>query len=333
MRKKLEDMNLLDNFLFGSVVTYPGIGEEFTRKLLKIIFGREFKRLSVYPQKVFYGNNSNLHGTRLDVYLEEAENEALGEQATVYDIEPDKNDGESEVKALPRRIRFYHAKIDAQNLKSGVDYEKLKNVVIIMIMPYDPFGLKRMVYTIKNGCVEVPDMEYEDGASTLFLYTGGTEGNPEEALKQLLYYMEDTTRENAVNEDLQDIHGMIETVKQDAEVTVRYMRLMEDERILIHRERRFGMEEGEKIGLEKGERIGLEKGERIGLTKGEIYKLISMVCKKMQKNKSPEEIAWELEEDIAVIEPIYKAVKESGGHYDCGQIYEKLTEVLGNEEK
>ncbi len=310
MRKKLEDMNLLDNFLFGSVVTYPGIGEAFTRKLLKIIFGREFKRLSVYPQRVFYGNDSNLHGTRLDVYLEEkAEDEALGEQAAVYDIEPDQNDSEGEVKALPRRLRFYHAKIDTQNLKAGDDYEKLKNVIIIMIMPYDPFGLKRMAYTIKNSCMEVPEMEYDDGASTLFLYTGGTEGNPGEALKQLMRYMENTTKENVVNKDLQDIHGMIETVKQDAEVTIKYMRLMEDERILLRRGRIAGREEG--------------------LKEGKACTLISQIYKKIQKNKTLIEIVEDLEEEIAVIEPLYKAIQENGGDYDCGQIYEKI--MGGNE--
>ena len=42
-RKRLEEMNLLEDFLFGAMVTYPGIGEQFVRMLLKIIFGREFK--------------------------------------------------------------------------------------------------------------------------------------------------------------------------------------------------------------------------------------------------------------------------------------------------
>lgn len=37
-RKKIAEMNLLDDFLFGSVVTYPEIGERFVRILLKTIF-------------------------------------------------------------------------------------------------------------------------------------------------------------------------------------------------------------------------------------------------------------------------------------------------------
>lgn len=217
-RKSLEEMNLLDDFLFGSVVAYPEIGERFVRSLLKTIFGREFKHLSVTAQKVLYGANTNLHGARLDVYMEPEVEDSSEEWAAVYDIEPDLKDSSADKKALPRRIRFYHGKIAARSLNSGADYNTLKNVVVIMIMPYDPFGLNRMAYTIKNKCVEVPEMEYEDGASTLFFYTKGTAGIPSEAVKQLLHYMEDTTYENAVNEELREIHRMVENVKKDSEV-------------------------------------------------------------------------------------------------------------------
>ena len=240
-RKALSELNLMDNFLFGSVVTYPGIGEEFSRKLLKIIFGRDFGKLRITPQKVYYGSDTGLHGARLDVYIEEDE-EALvaGDAATVYDVEPEKNETDAAVKSLPKRVRFYHAKIDTRSLRAGETYKNLKNVIIIMIVPFDPFGLDRMVYTIKSGCMEEPDMPYEDGARTLFLYTKGTKGNPSKELQELLKYMENSGPENVTNHDLQEIHRMIETVKYDAGVTGDYMRLMEDEEYL----RECAMQEG-----------------------------------------------------------------------------------------
>ena len=70
-KRTLKELNLLDDFLFGSMVTYPGIGEEFSRELLRIIFQKEFGKLIVVPQKVYYGSDTDKHGTRLDVYLEE----------------------------------------------------------------------------------------------------------------------------------------------------------------------------------------------------------------------------------------------------------------------
>ena len=83
-KKPLNEMKLMDNFLFGSVVTYPGIGEEFSRKLLKIIFGRDFGKLRITPQKVYYGSDTGLHGARLDIYIEEDE-EALVAGDSPYD--------------------------------------------------------------------------------------------------------------------------------------------------------------------------------------------------------------------------------------------------------
>lgn len=245
MKRKLEELNLLDDFLFGSMVSYPGIGERFVRSLLQIIFRRKFGRLIVRPQKVYYGSDTDKHGTRLDVYLEEeAENEVLEESeevqvgATIYDVEPDQNSDEAARTALPKRIRFYHAKIDARSLKTGETYHALKNVVIIMITPYDPFGQDHMVYTIQNGCREVPDMPYDDGAMTVYLYTKGHKGNPPMELCQLLRYMENTTEENATTKELQDIQRMVEEVKHDEEVSIEYMKAYEREEMLLNQGRR-----------------------------------------------------------------------------------------------
>ena len=262
-RRKLEELNLLDDFLFGSVVSYPGIGEQFARILLRIIFHREFGKLTVISQKNYYGIDTDKHGARLDVYLEEQElPQGAQENATVYDVEPEQKNSEKVVTALPRRVRFYHARIDAGSLESGTDYHTLKNVIIIMITPYDPFGLNRMVYTIQNGCVEEPQMPYDDGAKTLFLYTRGTAGNPPEELRQLLLYFEDTREANASNEDLREIQSMVETVKRDKEVSVGYMKIFEMERLLLDQGREEGLAEGRKQGLAEGRKQGLEEGRQ-----------------------------------------------------------------------
>ena len=240
-KRSLKELNLLDDFLFGSMVNYPGIGEAFSRELLKIIFQREFGKLTVIPQKVYFGADTNKHGARLDVYLEEdlSAEDALA-TATIYDIEPDTKDAEKYISALPKRVRFYHAKIDGNSLESGEDYRALKNVIIIMITPYDPFDLDRMIYTIQNVCVEEPDMPYEDGAKTLFLYTKGTKGNPTEELKQLLQYMEHTEETYATNDELQKIQDMVDIVKQDKEVSLAYMKIFEREAMLIDQGKELG---------------------------------------------------------------------------------------------
>lgn len=330
VKKKLAEMNLLDDFLFGSVVAYPEIGESFVRILLRIVFGREFGRLSVTAQKVLYGEDTDLRGARLDVCLE-LEEDAEG-RATVYDVEPDRNDNKKDIKALSRRVRFYHGKLIARELNAGAEFNELKNVVILMIVPYDPFGLNRMICTIENGCKEVPEMPYEDGASTMFLYTKGTVGVPNEEVKQLLQYMEETTYENAVNEDLRAMNEMIETVRKDPATSLAYWKMVHKQIRSQKEAEARGQARGEAIGQAIGEAIGEArgqvKGEAIGQARGEAMgdtrRLISQICRKMIKKKTLNEIVEEVEEEISIVEPIYNAAKEFAPDYDVNKILQMI---------
>jgi multidrug efflux pump subunit AcrA (membrane-fusion protein) len=90
-----------------------------------------------------------------------------------------------------------------------------------------------MIYTIRNQCVENPELPYDDGARTIFLYTKGKKGRDNETLSQLLDYMENTTRENAVSEELEAIQEMVDVVKEDAEVTVAYMKGFERDQMFL----------------------------------------------------------------------------------------------------
>lgn len=243
LKRKLEELNLMDDFLFGTMVAYPKIGEEFVREILRTIFQRDFGRLTIVPQKVYYGTDTDKHGVRLDVYLEEnLGTEKEVETATIYDVEPDQNDRSYNRKHLPRRTRFYHAKIDAECLKAGDSYKNLKNVVVIMITSYDPFDEDHMIYTVRNKCEELPDLPYDDGARTIYLYTKGTKGNPSQQLRDLLHYMEHTTVENAGNESLKKVQELVDKVKYDGEVSIAFMKIFEREEML----REEGREEGRR---------------------------------------------------------------------------------------
>ena len=237
-RKKLEELNLLDDFLFNAMMTYPEMGEKFTRKILKLLFNRDFRNLKVIAQKSYRGLNTDLRGARLDVYVEcddSAEIDA-SEDASIYDLEPDKNDKAKYIAAFPQRIRFYHAIIDSRSLKSGEDFGKLKRVYVIFICNYDPFSYDRVKYTIRNMCVEEPEMPYDDGAQTTVLYTKGTKDDDiSEELRQFLNYMENTTQTNAVNDTLKDIQKMVDIVKRDGEVSLSYMKGFERDTIMYEK--------------------------------------------------------------------------------------------------
>ena len=250
--RPLAELDLLDDFLFNALLAYPEYGRRFCRKFLRILFGRDFKNLNIVTQKSYGGLDTGYHGARLDVYIEEGDEVEVDSTnvSAIYDIEPDKNNKRKEIDAIPQRTRFYHAIIDRRCLKSGQSYDRLKKVFVIFICPYDPFGDNRMIYTIRNQCVENPELPYDDGARTIFLYTKGEKGRDNETLSQLLDYMENTTRENAVTEELEDIQEMVDAAKEDAEVTVAYMKGLERDQMFL--------EEGKRQGEELGRRLEQE---------------------------------------------------------------------------
>lgn len=279
-KRNLEELNLLDDFLMGSVLSYPGIGPEVCRRMVSIILEREIRQIRIVPQKVYFGADTDRHGIRLDVYAEESREDDID---MVYDIEPDKDGRETLRHILPKRARFYHAKIDADSLASGEDYGQLKNVAVIFISPYDPFQLNRMVYTIKNSCIEEPELSYEDGARTIFLYTKGTKGNPPEELRRLLKYLEDSREENAKDADLMAIHQMVQKVKHDREVSLEYMKIFERERMI----------------------------REDGYTSGKEAELIGIIRRKSGKGLSAKEIAEWLELDEVYVQNVVDLLEKN----------------------
>lgn len=285
MKKQIKDLNLIDNFLFGAMVEKPGIGEEFARLLLKMIFNRDFGKLQIVPQKVYSGADTDLHGVILDVYVEAASNNRQ-EDVTFFDIEPEKNDNRKIVETLPKHTRFYHAKIDAVALESGEGYRNLKQVIVVMIMPFDPFGRDRIIYTIRNMCQEEPTLPYDDGARTVFLYTKGTRGRSRKKLRELLRYIEDSTEANAVNPELRKIHHMVETVKQDKEVSLKYMKIFEREEMIREKGREEGREE-ERTNTER-ERLRADAAEHENsILQKELEKVKRQLREVMQQQGTP----------------------------------------------
>ena len=245
-RKTLEELDLLDDFLFNAMLTYPDTGEAFIRKLLETLFDRKFPHLKIHPQKTFIGLNTGLRGARLDVYIEEDGSVQIHDEAipTVYDVEPDHNKDAAQIKAFPKRARFYHAAIERVALKSGENFGKLKKVYVIFICDYD--GCDRVLYTIKNKCLEEPELPYNDDAETWVLYTRGKKGNISKNLRQLLSYMENTNQSNAINEDLREIQLMVDQVKHDGEVSLQYMKSFEHDQMMYEQGHEQGRKEEQK---------------------------------------------------------------------------------------
>ena len=175
---------------------------------------------------------------------------------------------------------------------------------VIIITPFDLFGCGRYCYTFRARCEEEPDCILDDGAVRIFLNTRGT--NDSEVSKELvdfLHYLEDTTDQAAISsgsDRIRRIHDRVCKVKLSEEIGVKYMQAWEEK----YYERQEGLEEG--------------------LKKGSILKLIQQITKKLEKGKTPEAIADELEEELSSVTAICEAAEKFAPVYDCELIYEYL---------
>lgn len=83
-------------------------------------------------------------------------------------------------------------------------------------------------------------------------------------------------------------------------------------------------------GFNNGFNNGFDNGFNDGFGDGELTNLTKQVCRKLQKNKSPETIAEELEEDIDTIQYICAIAKDFAPDYDVAKIFEQYKKSLLN---
>ena len=89
--------------------------------------------------------------------------------------------------------------------------------------------------------------------------------------------------------------------------------------------------DGVEEGRAEGYSAGIAKGRESGIAEGEVHHLVASVVKKMQKNKTLEQIADELEESVEDIQPIYDIVKKHAPEYDVDVITTEVLEARENE--
>ena len=267
-KRKLKDLNLMDAFLFDVSTEKPEDAKVIARTIVKRVMGHDLQEITVESQKQFRGLDITKKGIRMDLCVRE---NTEGEKPVVrlYDIEPNIYKDH-----LPKRSRFYQAKTDVKALPAGMAYENLPDLVMIWILPYDPFGNDRMLYTVKNVVVENNELVYNDGVVKFFLYTKGKLGGSEE-LKALLTYFEETTRENAVDAELEEIQKIVGNIKHSSETEDRYMTLQE----IIDHEKDNSYKDGVRVGVQQGIQQGIIRTcQKLNLTKEKTIETLMKEC-------------------------------------------------------
>ena len=119
----------------------------------------------------------------------------------------------------------------------------LNQSFVIFICTFDPFGKGRHIYTFENRCIEDLNINLNDQATKVFINTTGTLDDVDKEFEQFLKYIEQTTNDNVKNDFIKAIHNKVVSIKNDREMEVQYMTLLEREREKY--------EEGLEKGLEK----------------------------------------------------------------------------------
>ncbi len=284
----IDEADLLDDVFMNLVASDPEVGEAFCRRLLSVLLEKEIGKVNVLVQRVLPGVALDLRGVRLDVEVTEESEGDKKLQASVYDIEPHT----SKEASIAKMMRFRQAKIDSRYMKSGDnDFKHLPDLYVIMISNFDPFDKGYMLYTIRNKCDELPDLEYKDGLRYLYFYTKGTNGGSI-TIGNMLKYLQNSRRISAVDEATKEIDDYVQSVRLDPAIRGSYMTL--------------------------GDRFDREKRD------GKEELLAELVCRKLRKGKSLEDIVDELETEESLIAPIYDIAVKHAPEYDVDEVLKEL---------
>ena len=254
--KKLQDLNLMDRFLFSELIE----SAEAYKLILEIILEREinFKGEPIAENE----KRKELLGkiARLDVC-------AIGDDNRVYNAEVQKENENN----MHKRMRYYGALMTSKLLPEGtIDYNRLSDLCMIVIAGFDMGGEGKYRYTVRRMYEGYPDKEVYDGEVILYLNTKGkdTAGVSNELIAMLEYF-EETTDDKALSSGYERIirlNEIVSSIKANDEIGVKYMNAYEERMHDIQEAREQGEAQGEAskaLEMAKAMKVDNEPVEKI----------------------------------------------------------------------
>lgn len=294
---KLEGLNLVDRFLFDETME----DREAYQAAVSILLENEIELLERPETEKELRISPELRQIRLDVV-------SMDKEKRLYYTEMQQKD----TKNLQKRSRYYQAQMDVSLLEPGSrDFNRLNDSCFILVAPFDIFGRGLYRYTFEGVCRECPDLKLEDGAVRIFINTKGK--NREEFSKEFLDFMEyitNTTDEAAQRTEsskIKRIHQKVKQIRKSEKMGVKSMQRWEE--------------------LAESREEGIKEGVKAGRTQGKEEKLVQLVCRKLRKKKSVEEIAEDLEEETEVIEKIFNVAEHFAPYYEEEKVYDRLRQA------
>ncbi len=304
-------IDIRDDMMFCSVFHNPEDCREFLQRIMEI----RIAELRIVQEQKSMQSRYQGKGVRLDIYVRDVEGNS-------YDIEMQMiNTGE-----LPLRSRYYHSQMDIYQIQGGQTYMELQKSMVIFVCGFDMFGQGKSIYSFETVCRGEKDIVLPDKRETLFVNIGGDRTGIGQDTAALLDYFQTGSPTDAFTRGLQD---KVEKIRDDTEWRENYMTY--DMKIKLEAEvRAKGMAEGMakemaegmakemavkmaeekakemavKMAEEKAKEMAVEIAEKQAAeerAEGEKIRDKKLIAKWLQKGKTVQEIAENLDESEAYV--------------------------------
>ena len=255
-------------FLFGKVMT---ANPDLLLELLQYSLPEyHIQRIIDAQREADVKLSIDSHGVRLDVLLSDDKGRRI-------DVEMQMRNE----KNIPKRMRYYEGSIDQTILEKGQNYNKLGDLVILFITPFDPFeksGFYR--YTFRNTCQEDKNLLLEDGVTKVVLNAAGRKGDISPDLKGFLNLVVGDAEPGQYSSGsfVDRVQKQVHIARRNAKWRKEYM----DWEMTLRNEREKGREE-ERANTEKQRKRAEVAEARVDTLEEEIRKLKELV-ERMRSN-------------------------------------------------
>ena len=199
------------------------------------------------------------------------------------------------------RVVFYLSKIFSDQLKKGEPYENLKQCIHVSILDFIHFKDDDKCCRKISFCDEVTGEKYTDlmQIQVLELKKLAAKSEHEENIISWMRFLSGKSRK--------EFEVMAKSDEYMEEAYDALKKLSADDRAKLEYEAR------EKAIRDYNSQMSsaLRRGRKRGIEEGQLLNRIELIQKKCRKGKSLEQIADEMEEEVADIEKLYLMVKEN----------------------
>ena len=295
IEEKWEKAGIGNAFIFGKVMSE---NRGLLLELLQLSLPEfEITELVEPAKEVALTPSYDSKGVRLDIRV-------LDIRGRIFNVEMQLRDE----KNIPRRIRFYSSTLDTTILKTGEDYNKLSDAVVLFITTFDPFSRNKYRYTFRNICVEDRELELEDGTSKIIL---NASASVPEKKKGINKNKPADMPEEIISDELGGFLRLVMGTKPQKDVDTFAGRVQKSVEIAKRDSstRREFMNWEMTLTVERNK--GRVEGRAEGREEGVLLNLINLILKKSLRGQSAERISDDLMEETALVNQIRQIASQN----------------------